>query len=253
MAEPVKVGFERSIAVLPISALLPLKTVPEAIKQSVKFKQIARSVSEIGIIEPLVVARSKDQKGTVPAARRPHAPRCADRHRGNGGPLPDRCRRRSLHVQQADQSPRHSSGAFHDRASHRARRLGGEARQGAESRRQGHQASPGHARRHLSGGRRAAEGQVGELQNVRGAAQDEADAPDRGGRADEHGWQLHVQLCEGAARRHSASRSGQIRRAEADRRHDARADGAHGARDGEGATRPEDASNRDTARTCSSW
>ena len=34
MAEPVKIGFERSIAVLPISALLPLKTVPEAIKQS---------------------------------------------------------------------------------------------------------------------------------------------------------------------------------------------------------------------------
>src|SRR2546427_3175706 len=61
--EPVKVGFERSIAVLPISALLPLKTVPEEIKQSVKFKQIARSVSEVGIIEPLVVARSEDQKG----------------------------------------------------------------------------------------------------------------------------------------------------------------------------------------------
>jgi ParB-like chromosome segregation protein Spo0J len=63
MAEPVKVGFERSIAVLPISALLPLKAVPDEIKQSVKFKQIARSVSEVGIIEPLVVARSEDQKG----------------------------------------------------------------------------------------------------------------------------------------------------------------------------------------------
>jgi hypothetical protein len=63
MAEPVKVGFERSIAVVPISALLPLKTVPEEIKQSAKFKQIARSVGEVGIIEPLVVARSKAQKG----------------------------------------------------------------------------------------------------------------------------------------------------------------------------------------------
>jgi len=39
MAEPVKVGFERSIAVLPISALLPLKTVPEEIKQSRRVNQ----------------------------------------------------------------------------------------------------------------------------------------------------------------------------------------------------------------------
>lgn len=63
MAEPVKVGFERAIATLPISALLPLRTVPEAVRQSAKFKQIAQSVAEIGIIEPLVVARSKDHKG----------------------------------------------------------------------------------------------------------------------------------------------------------------------------------------------
>jgi ParB-like chromosome segregation protein Spo0J len=63
MAEPVKVGFERAITTLPISALLPLKAVSEAIKRSAKFKQIAQSVAEIGIIEPLVVSRSRDQKG----------------------------------------------------------------------------------------------------------------------------------------------------------------------------------------------
>jgi ParB-like chromosome segregation protein Spo0J len=63
MAESVKVGFERAITTLPISALLPLKTVPEAIKRSAKFKQIAQSVAEIGIIEPLVVSRSRDHKG----------------------------------------------------------------------------------------------------------------------------------------------------------------------------------------------
>jgi hypothetical protein len=40
-----------------------LKAVPDEIKQSVKFKQIAGSVREVGIIEPMVVARSKDQKG----------------------------------------------------------------------------------------------------------------------------------------------------------------------------------------------
>jgi ParB-like chromosome segregation protein Spo0J len=63
MTEPVKVGFEPAIVTLPMSALLPLRTVPEAIRRSVKFKQIAQSVAEIGIIEPLVVARSKDHKG----------------------------------------------------------------------------------------------------------------------------------------------------------------------------------------------
>ena len=63
MAAPLKIGFEPSVAVLPIAALLPLKTVPDAIKQTSKFKQIGKSVSEIGIIEPLVVARSKDQPG----------------------------------------------------------------------------------------------------------------------------------------------------------------------------------------------
>ena len=63
MAAALKIGFEPSVAVLPVSALLPLKTVPDAIKQTSKYRQIAKSVSEIGIIEPLVVVRSKDQAG----------------------------------------------------------------------------------------------------------------------------------------------------------------------------------------------
>src|SRR5437867_3452889 len=63
MVEPVRLGFGPSIVILPVSALLPLKTVPEAIKKSSKYRQIAKSVKEIGIIEPLVVAPSKDQNG----------------------------------------------------------------------------------------------------------------------------------------------------------------------------------------------
>jgi ParB-like chromosome segregation protein Spo0J len=46
-----------------MSALLPVRTVPEVIRRSVKFQQIAQSVAEVGIIEPLVVARSKDHNG----------------------------------------------------------------------------------------------------------------------------------------------------------------------------------------------
>jgi ParB-like chromosome segregation protein Spo0J len=63
MADPLRIAFEPSVSLLPIAALLPLKTVPDAIKQTSKFRQIAKSVSEIGVIEPLVVARSKDQSG----------------------------------------------------------------------------------------------------------------------------------------------------------------------------------------------
>jgi ParB-like chromosome segregation protein Spo0J len=50
MTDPVKIGFERVIAVLPLAALLLLKTVPEAIRLSNKYKQIARSVGELGLI-----------------------------------------------------------------------------------------------------------------------------------------------------------------------------------------------------------
>jgi ParB-like chromosome segregation protein Spo0J len=63
MVESIRIGFAPSVLLLPVSALLPLKTVPEAIKRSSKYRQIAKSVKEIGIIEPLVVARSKDARG----------------------------------------------------------------------------------------------------------------------------------------------------------------------------------------------
>jgi hypothetical protein len=90
MTEPVKVGFERTIAVRRLSTLLPLKTVPDAIRQSAKFKQIAKSVGEVGIIEPLVVARSKDHKRKVPTTRRAHAACRAGDHGRDGSPLPHR-------------------------------------------------------------------------------------------------------------------------------------------------------------------
>lgn len=60
MAQNVKAAFERDIVQLPLAAILPLKTVPETVKHSVKFRRIAQSISEIGVIEPIVVARSKE-------------------------------------------------------------------------------------------------------------------------------------------------------------------------------------------------
>jgi ParB-like chromosome segregation protein Spo0J len=60
MTPPVKAAFEPEIMQLPLAAILPLKTVPESVKASVKFRRIAQSIREIGIIEPIVVSRSKD-------------------------------------------------------------------------------------------------------------------------------------------------------------------------------------------------
>ena len=63
MAGSVKAAFESRTQILSVSSLMPLKTVPPTIKQSTKYRVIAKSVLEIGIIEPLVVARSKEEAG----------------------------------------------------------------------------------------------------------------------------------------------------------------------------------------------
>lgn len=56
MAPPVKVAFDRQIVVLPLTAILPLHSVSFLLKQSAKYLRIAHSISEVGVIEPLVVA-----------------------------------------------------------------------------------------------------------------------------------------------------------------------------------------------------
>ncbi len=59
----VRVAFEHRVVMLKFSVLLPLRQVPDRIKQSTKYKRIAKSIAEIGVIEPLAVARSKQYPG----------------------------------------------------------------------------------------------------------------------------------------------------------------------------------------------
>ncbi|CAA7615174.1 plasmid partitioning protein RepB C-terminal domain-containing protein [Magnetospirillum sp. SS-4] len=59
----VKAAFESALVTLPVEVILPLHQVTAAQRQSVKCKLIATSIAEIGIIEPLVVARPKDGDG----------------------------------------------------------------------------------------------------------------------------------------------------------------------------------------------
>jgi hypothetical protein len=51
------IGFEPRTRVIPLSSILPLKALPPGIKQSKKYKQVAASVSAIGLVEcPVVIS-----------------------------------------------------------------------------------------------------------------------------------------------------------------------------------------------------
>lgn len=57
MTNKVRIGFERRIVTLSTSDLLARRLVPNSLKKTVKYKRIAASIAEVGIIEPLVVAK----------------------------------------------------------------------------------------------------------------------------------------------------------------------------------------------------
>src|SRR6516225_1986841 len=59
----VKIAFEQSIIVLPLESILPLKQVSDEAKKLVRYKRVAQSIAEVGLIEPLVVSRKPDDNG----------------------------------------------------------------------------------------------------------------------------------------------------------------------------------------------
>lgn len=54
-SKPVKLAFEMASRLIPLADIVPLRVVTNAIKQSVKYAQIAASIAEVGVIEPPVV------------------------------------------------------------------------------------------------------------------------------------------------------------------------------------------------------
>jgi hypothetical protein len=54
------IGFERNSILLRIEALRPLHSVSQIAKRSRKYSQIVSSIREIGIVEPPIVAKCKD-------------------------------------------------------------------------------------------------------------------------------------------------------------------------------------------------
>lgn len=61
-AQPVALAFENATLRIPLTDIIPLREVPTKIRKSVKYGQIAASIGEVGIIEPPVVARDRDDK-----------------------------------------------------------------------------------------------------------------------------------------------------------------------------------------------
>lgn len=59
MVDEVKISFEREVRIIPLNEILPSKMLPAAVKESAKYKRIAASVAQLGLVEPLVVSRPK--------------------------------------------------------------------------------------------------------------------------------------------------------------------------------------------------
>lgn len=57
MSDQVKIAFETTVLMVPLDHLLPTKSLSAAVKETVKYRRIVASVGEVGVIEPLSVAR----------------------------------------------------------------------------------------------------------------------------------------------------------------------------------------------------
>ena len=64
MAKQVRIGFDPSGVVVPLSNILPTKQLKPIVKTSQKYHQILSSVREVGIIEPLIVFPHDGKAGT---------------------------------------------------------------------------------------------------------------------------------------------------------------------------------------------
>lgn len=62
MAGKVTIGFEPESETIPITDILPLRLIDDTARKRHKFRQIAASIREIGLVQPPIVARRSDGK-----------------------------------------------------------------------------------------------------------------------------------------------------------------------------------------------
>lgn len=60
--QSVSLAFERTVRIIPLADIKPLKLVSDAIRASPKYAQIAASIQEVGVIEPPVVAEDRNHR-----------------------------------------------------------------------------------------------------------------------------------------------------------------------------------------------
>lgn len=124
----VKAAFEGRLIILPTEAIVSLREPSRAMRETTKYRRIAQSIAEVGVIEPLVVAR--------PAAGETRYLLLDGNTRFaillERGEADVRCLVSSddeaFTLQQADQPPGHDPRALHDRSGAQARGVGREAR-----------------------------------------------------------------------------------------------------------------------------
>lgn len=63
MHAPVRAAFEDRTVVIPLDAVMPLRTLAPDLRQSVRWKRIAASIAEVGVIEPIVVSSKSGKAG----------------------------------------------------------------------------------------------------------------------------------------------------------------------------------------------
>ena len=63
MSETVKMAFKPEGVIISINHILPMKQVKPSVKKTKKYLQIASSINEIGIIEPLIVYPQNGNNG----------------------------------------------------------------------------------------------------------------------------------------------------------------------------------------------
>jgi hypothetical protein len=59
----IRAAFESELKMLPLASLLPTKEVPDSFRLSSRWRFIANTIEEIGLVEPLVVYRRADLRG----------------------------------------------------------------------------------------------------------------------------------------------------------------------------------------------
>jgi ParB-like chromosome segregation protein Spo0J len=59
----IRAAFEAELKMLPLASLLPTKEVPKGFRVSPRWRSIACTIEEIGLVEPLVVYRKADLRG----------------------------------------------------------------------------------------------------------------------------------------------------------------------------------------------